>query len=157
MKIQRRVIDCAQIGQQLGRINRQLKRDFIDVVIDPDGCKPEPHGGTSRNQQQCAQQANGTALQPIHIQRLVMRGGRIVRRPSTKVLLFSVERLTIRGRLFLLSRFSEPLSAGIDGLDVELAGQACAAVDADLGVFRHLDHLQHRFAGGIHGNGNFIP
>ena len=30
-------------------------------------------------------------------------------------------------------------------------------MDADLGVFRHLDHLQHRFAGGIHSDGNFIP
>ena len=87
----------------------------------------------------------------------MMRGGRIVRRSSMHFLLFRVEGLTIRGRLFLLSRFAEPLSAGIDGLDVELAGQACATVDADLGVFRHLDHLQHRLAGGIHGDGNFIP
>ena len=71
--------------------------------------------------------------------------------------MFCLERLTIRGHLFLLSRFAEPVSAGIDGLFVELAGQACATVDADLGVFRHLDHLQHCFARGIHGNGNFIP
>ena len=71
--------------------------------------------------------------------------------------MFCLERLTIRGHLFLLSRFAEPLSAGIDGLDIELAGQARTAVDTDLGVFRHLDHLQHRFAGGIDCNGNLIP
>ena len=87
----------------------------------------------------------------------MMRGGRIVRRSSPQFLLFRLEGLSIRGRLSLLSRFAEPLSAGIDGLNVELPGQACATVDADLGVFRHLDHLQHRFAGGIHSDGNFIP
>ena len=52
----------------------------------------------------------------------MMRGGRIVRRLSMHFLLFRVEGLTIRGRLFLLSRFAEPLSASIDGLKVELAG-----------------------------------
>ena len=63
----------------------------------------------------------------------MMRGGRIVRRSSAGLLLFCVERLTIRGRLFLLSRLAEPLSASIDGLDVELAGQACATVDVARG------------------------
>ena len=43
MKIERGIVDRTQIGEQLGGVDGQLESDLINVVVDADGCEPEPH------------------------------------------------------------------------------------------------------------------